>query len=150
VDVLQRTSPPRVDPALGRTGAALDLVASATRADASALRRRFHDWLAPMADPDTTDDVTLAVYEALANVVDHAYVTALFPGEMRLWAAVSPASADGRDLVVTVSDDGAWRRADGPGFRGRGLPLMHTLARASVISGPTGTTVQLRRRFAPA
>ncbi len=148
MDVLQRMGPPRAG--VTGTGGALTRRAAATRADASALRRDFRDWLAELADPDTVDDLTLAVYEALANVVDHAYATASRRGEMRLWAAVSPPLSGGRDLVVTVSDDGAWRRMRAPGWRGRGLPLMRTLADASVISGDGGTTVQLRRRVAPA
>ena len=148
MDVAQRMGPPVVAP--GSPGVALTRRGPATRADASAIRRDFRDWLAPLADPDAVDDLTLAVYEALANVVDHAYAAALGGGEMRLWAAVSPPLAGGRDLVVTVSDDGSWRRGQEPGWRGRGLPLMHTLAHASVISGATGTTVQLRRRIAPA
>lgn len=150
MDVLQRMGPPRESGAEpGNSSHALARTAPATRADASALRRSFRDWLGELADPDAVDDLTLAVYEALANVVDHAYATAGVRGEMRLWAAVSPPLAGGRDLVVTISDDGRWRRSDEPGWRGRGLPLMHSLAHASVLSGVTGTTVQLRRRVAP-
>ena len=150
MDVQQRSGPRRA----GVAGAAgprpgLILSAPATRAAASTLRRGFHDWLAEVADPDAVDDLTLAVYEALANVVDHAYAASLTRGEMRLWAAVSPPRSDGRDLVVTISDDGTWRRAQDPGWRGRGLGLMHTLAHASVTSGAGGTTVQLSRRVAP-
>jgi anti-sigma regulatory factor (Ser/Thr protein kinase) len=132
------------------SGVALTRTATATRADASAMRRSFRLWLAELADEDTVDDLTLAVYEALANVVDHAYAAVDAPGEMRLWAAASPPSDGARDLVVTVSDDGAWRRSQDPGWRGRGLPLMHTLSCASVASGATGTTVRLRRRVAAA
>ena len=128
----------------------LTLSAPATRAAASTIRRRFHDWLTDLADPDAVDDLTLAVYEALANVVDHAYAASPARGEMRLWAAVSPPLAQGRDLVVTIADDGTWRRPQDPGWRGRGLGLMHTLADASVTSGAAGTTVALRRRVAPA
>lgn len=151
MDVLQRMGPPALGAeAPGGARGALTRSGPATSADASAIRRDFRDWLTPLADPDTVDDLVLAVYEALANVVDHAYASTRRRGEMRLWAAVSPPLAGGRDLVVTVSDDGSWRRSQDPGWRGRGLPLMHTLAHASVISGATGTVVQLRRRVAPA
>lgn len=148
MDVLQRMGPPRASGS-GPAGA-LVRTGPATSDEAAAMRRSFRSWLSRVADPDTVDDVTLAVYEALANVVDHAYGASSTPGEMRLWAAVSPPLAAGRDLVVTVSDDGAWRRAGNPGWRGRGLSLMHTLTHASVICGQAGTTVQLRRRVAPA
>ncbi|MCD2197075.1 ATP-binding protein [Actinomycetospora endophytica] len=131
------------------SGITLARTATATRADASALRRSFRTWLAELADEDTVDDLTLAVYEALANVVDHAYAATGTPGEMRLWAAASPPLDGGRDLVVTISDDGAWRRSGEPGWRGRGIPLMHTLSCASVLSGTTGTTIRLRRWIEP-
>jgi anti-sigma regulatory factor (Ser/Thr protein kinase) len=114
------------------------------------MRRSFRLWLAELTDEDTVDDLTLAVYEALANVVDHAYATTQTPGEMRMWATVSPPHHGVRDLVVTVSDDGAWRRGQDPGWRGRGLSLMRSLTRASVLSGAAGTTVRLRRRVVPA
>ena len=149
MDVLQRTEPPRAGTGTGDT---LARTARATRADASALRRSFRLWLARTADEDTVDDLTLAVYEALANVVDHAYATADSPGPMRLRAAVSE-PPDGEDelvVTVTVSDDGAWRLAQDPGWRGRGISLMRSLTRASVLSGPNGTTVRMRRRVVPA
>ena len=128
---------------------ALSRTAPATRADASALRRSFRAWVDELADPDTADDLALAVYEALANVVDHAYLSSPGCGEMRLWAAVSPPLPGGRDLVVTVTDDGAWRPSTGCGWRGRGLPLMRTITCATVHAGSAGTTVQMRRRVAP-
>jgi serine/threonine-protein kinase RsbW len=148
VDVLQRMGPPPRE-TVDRPVVSLGRTAPADRSNASALRRTFRSWVREWADPDTADDLALAVYEALANVVDHAYSTATHPGEMRLWAAVSPPLHGGRDLVVTVSDDGLWRRSTGCGWRGRGLPLMHTLARATVLSGVHGTTVQLRSRVSP-
>ncbi|GAA4846648.1 anti-sigma factor [Actinomycetospora corticicola] len=148
MDVLQRMGPPpRVS--ADRPVVMLERTVPADRASASALRRTFRSWLREWADPDTADDLALAVYEALANVVDHAYSAAPRRGEMRLWAAVSPPLAGGRDLVITVSDDGSWRRSTGCGWRGRGLPLMHTLTRATVLSGVHGTTVQLRSRVSP-
>jgi serine/threonine-protein kinase RsbW len=50
-------------------------------------------------------------------------------------------------LTVTVTDEGAWRRADPAGKelrRGRGIPLMQALAdRATVDSSQAGTRVCL-------
>ncbi|MFC5061451.1 ATP-binding protein [Actinomycetospora atypica] len=147
MDVLMRMGP------APRTGSgpvlALSRTVPATSAEASVLRRSFRAWIDGLADADTADDLTLAVYEALANVVDHAYVSAPEAGEMRLWAAVSPPLSGGRDLVVTVTDDGAWRPSTGSGWRGRGLPLMRTITCATVHSNAAGTTVQMRRRVAP-
>jgi serine/threonine-protein kinase RsbW len=147
MDVLQRMGP-RTAP---RTAVApLELCALATTENAATLRRRFRVWVGELTDADTADDLALAVYEALANVVDHAYVDRRDPGLMTLWSAVSCPLATGRDLVVTVIDEGVWRPSDGPGWRGRGLPLMRELMHATaVLPGDHGTTVQLRRRIAP-
>ncbi|WP_345413943.1 ATP-binding protein [Actinomycetospora chlora] len=148
MDVLQRMGPRRTP----RTAVPpLELCALATTENAGTLRRRFRQWVGELTDPDTADDLALALYEALANVVDHAYVERGAPGLMTLWAAVSCPLSTGRDLVVTVIDEGAWRPSDGPGWRGRGLPLMRELMHATaVLPGERGTTVQLRRRIAPA
>ena len=144
MDVLQRMGP-RTAPATAV--APLELCALATTENAATLRRRFRHWVGRITDEDTADDLALAVYEALANVVDHAYVERGTPGLMTLWAAVSCPLLTGRDLVVTVVDEGAWRPSSGPGWRGRGLPLMRELMHATaVLPGPMGTTVQLRRR----
>lgn len=149
MDVEQRMGP------RGRPGTAvtpLEAVTVATRADAARVRRRFRAWVGELADPDIADDLTLAVYEALANVVDHAYhpaeadVDATEPGPMRLWAAASAPLPAGRALVVTVSDRGVWRRPRDPGWRGRGLPLVHSLTTASLLVSAGGTTVQMHRR----
>jgi len=145
MDVLQRMGPRTVP----RTAVPpLELCALADTGNAAILRRRFRAWVDPLADLDTADDLALAVYEALANVVDHAYVERGTPGLMTLWAAVSCPLLTGRDLVVTVTDEGAWRPSSGPGWRGRGLPLMRELTHATaVLPGDHGTTVQLRRRI---
>src|SRR4051794_34519526 len=106
MDVLQRMGPRTVP----RTAVApLELCALADTGNAAILRRRFRAWVDPLADLDTADDLALAVYEALANVVDHAYVERGTQGLMTLWAAVSCPLLTGRDLVVTLTDEGAWR-----------------------------------------
>lgn len=147
MDVLQRMGPRT---ASGTAVAPLEISARATTENAATLRRRFRRWVGELTDADTADDLALAVYEALANVVDHAYVERSAPGTMTVWAAVSCPLATGRDLVVTILDEGSWRPNDGPGWRGRGLPLMREIMHATaVLPGERGTTVQLRRRIAP-
>lgn len=147
MDVLQRMgpmSPPRT------SVAPLERRAAATTGDAAAMRRAFRAWVAPLTDPDTADDLALAVYEALANVVDHAYDDRSERGGMALHAMASRPLLTGRDVVVTVVDEGRWRVGSDPGWRGRGLPLMRELARStSVVTGEDGTVVQLRHRVAP-
>lgn len=150
MNVLQRMGPmtvPRtaIDP--------VDRRAPATDTDAALLRREFRAWIGCLTDRDTADDLALAVYEALANVVDHAYdhrPLEVGPGEMRLHALASCPLLTGRDVVVTVVDQGRWRPAADPGWRGRGLPLMRRLTHVtSVTTGHEGTVVQLRRRVPP-
>jgi serine/threonine-protein kinase RsbW len=83
----------------------------------------------------------LAVHEAAANVVEHAYPRG--SGEL----IVRARHDDGR-LVVVVEDEGedAPSRTD---RRGRGLTLMHGLMDAVEIvpsEAGSGTRVALRRR----
>jgi anti-sigma regulatory factor (Ser/Thr protein kinase) len=52
----------------------LNLATEATSHNARLVRVRFQRWLREVgARPAVVDDVTLAVYEALANAVEHAY-----------------------------------------------------------------------------
>lgn len=114
-----------------------------TEADAAVLRRRFHAWISVLTDPETADDLTLAVYEALANVVDHAYRDEVAPGPMLLRAEVVRTAPT--TVAVTVTDHGVWRTGADPGYRGRGLTLLRGLTtEASVLSSPAGTTVRVR------
>ncbi len=145
MNVLQRMGPMTVP---HTAIAPLELRRAATTTNAAALRRRFRAWIDDLTDEDTADDLALAVYEALANVVDHAYAGRADGGAMTLWAAVSRPLLTGRDLVVTVLDEGEWRPFGAPGWRGRGLPLMRELTHATaILTERTGTTVQLRRRI---
>jgi PAS domain S-box-containing protein len=91
------------------------------------------------------DAVRLAVGEACANVVLHAYRATTATGDIHLRAqAVSDGDRTG--LVVEVRDDGCGPtpRTDSPGL-GLGLPLMARLTRELQILDrePTGTLVRL-------
>lgn len=136
--------PTTPDPA--RAPAPLTVTVAATIRNASALRRQFQQWAAPVLPPAAAADLTLAVYEALANVVEHAFVTRRYIGMMRLAASVTAAHVE-----VVVADDGTWRFPTGDaGNRGRGTRLMHSLVTAvRVETGPAGTTVHLRHRIRP-
>ncbi len=95
----------------------------ATACNASVLRRQFHDWLVLDLPTDVAGDLVLAVYEAIANAVEHAYTDhSDGPGPMRLEAH---RAAD--HVLIAVSDEGRWRTPTGAGCRGRGIPLMHLL-----------------------
>jgi anti-sigma regulatory factor (Ser/Thr protein kinase) len=86
-------------------------------------------------------DIALAVSEACANVVMHAYVDAPEPGPLTV-----AAYHDNSALVVTVTDDGSGMvpRPDSPGL-GVGLSLIAQLAQGLEVSNltPRGTTVRM-------
>ena len=124
-----------------------DRFRSAWPADASALRvlrQLLRRWLGKWgASSDETYDITVAVQEAAANAVEHAYA----PG-----SAAFEVDARHEDGVITVvvQDHGRWRAARGGEQRGRGLPIMHSLMDAvEVQHGDDGTTVQLKRTLRP-
>jgi anti-sigma regulatory factor (Ser/Thr protein kinase) len=114
------------------------------------LRRKLIHWLGRFRlDPDSTHDMTLATYEALANVAAHAYPDG--HGWARLEAHRTPDA-----VTVTVTDTGcgipqtrprpAALRTPG----GRGLLLIDQVTDQSEIeTGPQGTTVRMTWRPAP-
>lgn len=86
------------------------------------------------------DDLTIAVYEALANVVEHAYPSDHPEQVMRLRAQF-----DYNQVLITISDQGSWRTPAAAGSRGRGLIIMRYLATdVQLHATDHGTTVQLR------
>jgi anti-sigma regulatory factor (Ser/Thr protein kinase) len=106
------------------------------------LRHLLRRWLAGHgAGSDEIYDITVAVQEAAANAVEHAYA----PG----MAAFSvDAEHTGGEVTVTVTDRGRWREARGQN-RGRGLPLMRGLMESvDVVPAEGGTSVVLRRTLA--
>ena len=106
------------------------------------MRARFQKWLLALGTPAVlVDDLVLAVYEALANVVEHAYPPDHPHPVMRLQARV-----DHHHLLITISDHGRWRPLPAePGYRGRGLAMMRSLStELHLHPTPEGTTVQLR------
>jgi serine/threonine-protein kinase RsbW len=119
----------------------LDLVTETSPANARQLRIRFQQWLQMLCAAETlVDDLTLAVYEALANVVEHAYPPSHPHPMMHLKARV-----DHDLLLITVIDQGRWRAIREPGHRGRGLALMRSLTtKVGIHPTAEGTTVELR------
>jgi anti-sigma regulatory factor (Ser/Thr protein kinase) len=132
------TGPPWVTAGLD-VRSALVLDRPATAPELTSMRRAFAAWLAVdtvMGEP--SDDLVLAVYEALTNAADHAYPPGS-TGPVRLVAHRT------RDAVrITVSDDGRWRRAHEAPFRHHGLAMMRGLvAQLHIDAGGAGTTVHL-------
>lgn len=104
------------------------------------VRRRLTAWAREAGlDDDTVDAVTLSGYEALANVVEHAYREA-GSGEVEVHAMRYD-----RLVTLTVTDHGCWRPPRGdPGLRGRGLMLIRKLGTDADVSGTEeGTTIRM-------
>ncbi len=101
------------------------------------LRRHLVSWLRRRAGDEVgrqADDVVLACWEAMANVLDHAYHGR--PGLIDVRARI-----DQDVLIVTVADQGRWatleERADG----GRGLRLIQALVDGLDLRTTDGGTV---------
>lgn len=100
-------------------------------------------WLSAGAvEPDRVPDVVLAVYEAMANVVEHAYTSSSHRGVFDLRAEHA---ADTGRLEIAVRDHGSWSSSEPGPLRGRGLPLIETLTDdVTVTSAAAGTEVIMR------
>ncbi|KWX68888.1 ATP-binding protein [Mycobacterium sp. NAZ190054] len=121
-------------------------------ADAGAVarvRQEITDWLKRffVLDDVRISDVVLAVNEALANAAEFAYLQADRPGTIDIHAVHDPQA---QTLTVCIEDRGMWRKRQiepAPRTRGRGIPLMETLADCATIEPSTsGTTVRLEWR----
>ena len=107
------------------------------RADVTALAR------AAGASEGQVDDVALAVTEACANAVVHAYAHDDAPGQVAVQA-----TADDAWLTVTVRDWGSGLGAGSPtpGL-GMGLPLLHALSEDVVLVECADLGVEVRMTF---
>jgi serine/threonine-protein kinase RsbW len=144
--------PPPDHPAeLSDTG--IEYVHRSWPADATQLaviRHELRRWVAPLGlSGDEIDDLVLAVDEAVANAVRHAYPADL-PGdvELTLWT-------EGEALCIEITDHGSWRMQEtvtGDSRGGRGMLLMqHMVETVLVHFDGRGSRVLLRHRFgAPA
>jgi anti-sigma regulatory factor (Ser/Thr protein kinase) len=107
----------------------------------ASIRSMLRRWLSHAGATEVeVAEIITACGEAATNAIEHAGTanSARFAVAGRL---------DGRDVVLEVSDRGAWReRRDDD--HGRGIELMRTLMdTVEVEPGSEGTTVSLRRRL---
>ncbi|MER7014474.1 ATP-binding protein [Saccharopolyspora sp. NPDC000359] len=122
-------------------------LAAATPADIRTLRDELVAWSrrAGLGAP-AVEALALACYEAMANVVEHAYSRA---GTIDVEAEHRVAE---QLIEITIVDRGNWVPPDSDGHpnRGQGIPLIHNLADRAVIT-PTasGTTVELSWQIGP-
>ncbi|MHA6782251.1 SpoIIE family protein phosphatase [Pseudonocardia saturnea] len=103
------------------------------------VRRDVAAWaVAAALDADTTDDLQLALGEALANSVEHAYRDRP-PGDYHYRLEQLPDGA----VRAEIHDDGSWRPpAPDTGYRGRGLLVIDRLAGGLAVDrGADGTRV---------
>ena len=109
----------------------------------SHVRRAVTRWLAGRGvDRRMAVDITLAVGEACANAVEHAYG----PGRGSFEVA---GEQIGDEIVVSVRDRGRWRTPRGDG-RQRGLTIMNAaMDHVEVQTDESGTRVEMRRNIRP-
>lgn len=88
-------------------------------------------------------DIRLALSEAVTNVVEHAYLAAPAPGDVRVRVEF-----DNREIHVDVEDDGRGPkpRLDSPGL-GLGLPLIATLTQRMETHDSTAGGTRLAMSF---
>ncbi len=108
----------------------------------SAMRRRLRDWLsAGGVSGSEAAEVVIAVGEACANSIEHAY---RFSPER--FVVIEGIMGDGV-VEIAVSDDGRWKDGSSDGDRGRGLGIMRALMdEMDVERSAAGTVVRLRKR----
>ncbi|MDN5934202.1 MAG: ATP-binding protein [Pseudonocardia sp.] len=108
------------------------------------IRRRIGRWAEQSGVPeDVTIDLQLAVGEAVANGVEHAYRDAGSSDAATVDVELEVRAGHPDAVVVRVADHGHWRPAPtNPGYRGRGLLMIELLARrVQVLCSPRGTEV---------
>jgi serine/threonine-protein kinase RsbW len=92
---------------------------------------------------EVVDDIGLAVYEALANIIDHAY-----PDGARHRVFDLHAEREKDMLTVVVADHGRWkprRTGSASSWRGRGLLLIEKLAAEfELCPNASGTLLRMR------
>jgi anti-sigma regulatory factor (Ser/Thr protein kinase) len=105
------------------------------------MRRRIGRWALQSGVPeDVTIDLQLAVGEAVANGVEHAYRDS---GAGTVDVEMQVRDGHPVAVVVRVADHGQWRPVPTcAGYRGRGLLMIERLAqRVQVLCSPLGTEV---------
>ncbi|HEY9302904.1 MAG TPA: ATP-binding protein, partial [Mycobacterium sp.] len=109
----------------------------------SDVRHKLASWLQAAAIPDgMAADIILAVNEAAANSIEHAY-RGRKPGKVRVVA-----ENDGAQVHVRIIDKGSWKAVPSdPGIRGRGLLLIRAVSDwLEMDCTPSGTTVSMSFR----
>jgi len=123
----------------------LTMRSPARPASLAIIRDRLRRWLpAAAVNPDTAEEVLLAVGEAAANATEHATRDASHQVELTVTARLTQAG-----LALRVADDGHWHESTASeGNRGHGIALMNALVDAVEIkSTEHGTTVDMLKEL---
>ncbi|HET8592900.1 MAG TPA: SpoIIE family protein phosphatase, partial [Solirubrobacterales bacterium] len=119
----------------------LEVDVPAAPRELAGIRHLLRRWV--NANGGTDDDcaaVAIAVTEACANAIEHAYG----PGEETIEIR---AQLEADLATITISDHGGWREPRGED-RGRGIPVMREfMDDVEIRRGEDGTSVELRRRL---
>jgi anti-sigma regulatory factor (Ser/Thr protein kinase) len=109
------------------------------------LRRVLRRWLRERgASEQDVTEVTIAVNEACANSIEHAYSPQ--PAGFSVRGVVST-NGNSEEIVITVIDEGQWRARRGEN-RGRGLQIMDAaMDGVEVRTTECGTEIEMRRRL---
>ncbi|HEU5004249.1 MAG TPA: SpoIIE family protein phosphatase [Actinomycetota bacterium] len=121
-------------------GEALHVTIDADPAELAGLRRTLRRWLSTAGmGAQQGHDVLVAVGEAVANAIEHAYGPG--QGTVEILGVARP-----QEVEITVTDTGHWRGPRGS-HRGLGRSLMAALMdEAQIETTEGGTTVRLRTR----
>jgi PAS domain S-box-containing protein len=122
----------------------LSIEKSAAPEQLSDVRHQLSAWLrAASVAEETIADIVLAVNEAAANSIEHAY-RGRRPGKVRVVG-----ENDGAEVHLQILDKGSWKPASAdPGVRGRGLVLIRAVSdRLEMDCTPAGTTVKMSFRL---
>ena len=105
------------------------------------VRGLLRRWLTESdASEDDVAAITLAVSEACANAIEHAYG----PGDARIEIV---AARDSDAATIEIRDRGRWREPRGAS-RGRGIPLMREfMDEVEIEATDSGTEARLTRRL---
>jgi anti-sigma regulatory factor (Ser/Thr protein kinase)/putative methionine-R-sulfoxide reductase with GAF domain len=123
--------------------AELHLMLPAEPRTLSQVRRILRRWLAERgADEGDVAEMTIAVSEACANAIEHAYSPSPATFELHGWAHEG-------EITITVRDKGHWRAPRGQN-RGRGLSIIvAAMDDVQIDRTSEGTEVVMKRRLEP-
>ncbi len=121
--------------------AGFELLVPARPTSLATVRAEVRRWLRTTdATADDVIDLLVAIGEACANSIEHAYGAS--DGKVSIRARI-----EGSTVEVSVADRGTWRAPQGQD-RGRGMTLMRKLTDNVTISRrPEGTEVTMQRRI---